>query len=187
MYEIARREALGSIREDRFKGRVISPPISTVTAAAGEDKESFFDGSLVVGVATPSSVPPSSGPPGMGSGPGGGTEAEVTETPSGRIMKRPGGGIMMQRHGSETMLEFPAVVGPAALGGSPCEESADARASYGGDEAGHGQHPRLELGGLGGGRGIGQALRLSSSLQRSTKGGSLTMSEVVKPGTSGRS
>ncbi|KAJ9094951.1 hypothetical protein QFC21_005743 [Naganishia friedmannii] len=175
LYEIARREALGSNREDRFKGRVISPPVTTTT----RDEEAFdstSSSSVLDCMATPLCAPRSAVPTSTRS-----TNRkaqnegeEVTETPSGRIMKRPGGGIMMQRHGSETMLEFPGV---AALTGL---------SSYGlpvrGDEDAHQGSELREGGGV---RGIGQALRLSSSLQRSTKG---PTSEAVKPvhPTSGR-
>lgn len=134
MYEIARREALGAGREDRFKGRVIdSPPGADVEVEASETGEM----EIVVDPSTTVTPHPSSSALTA-------RATEVTDTPEGRMMKRPGGGIIMQRHGSETMLEFPDV--PSAPGGLglPMDE-----------EVGR----------------IGQALRLSSTLQRSTKAG----------------
>ncbi|KAJ9115457.1 hypothetical protein QFC22_005215 [Naganishia vaughanmartiniae] len=167
LYEIARREALGSNREDRFKGRVISPPMATANTIAKE--EAVFDRTMVSAecTSTPLCVPRSTSAGPISSTISATRNAqdegeEVTETPSGRIMKRPGGGIMMQRHGSETMLEFPALVGSSC--GIPAREDEHERAQA------------LEARETS--RGIGQALRLSSSLQRSTKG---PTSEVVNP------
>lgn len=74
-------------------------------------------------------------------------EGEVTDTPSGRILRRPGG-VLLQRHGSETMLEF----------------------------------PQVELGlPLDGEIKVGAALRLSSTLQRSTTAPSETRSGMSLP------
>lgn len=111
MYEIARREALGDAREDRFKVRVMDSPSIDKVDVEGDSTPMFraTTGPRLV-------------------------DGDV-DTPSGRILKRPGG-MMMQRHGSETMLDFPEVE-------LVLEE-----------------------------RGVGQALRASSTLQRSTKAAS---------------
>lgn len=133
LYEIARREALGHGREDRFKGRVISSPSHD---AADEALAIDIPATMLDGLSTP--LPTTRQSP---------TKPDVSETPSGRILKRPGGGLAMQRHGSETFLEFPASIG------------LDLGTSF---DAGEEEQ----------GRTIGKALRLSSSLQRSAKASS---------------
>jgi hypothetical protein len=141
LYEIARREALGHGREDRFKGRVISSPSADSTT---EDPIAIdIPSTMLDGLSTPLSVTRQSP-----------TKPDVSETPSGRILKRPGGGLAMQRHGSETFLEFPASIG-LDLG------------------------PAFDAGEEEQGRTIGKALRLSSSLQRSAKA-----SSEARPGMS---
>lgn len=145
LYEIARREALGYLREDRFKGRVISSP--TDDTASVDLHTIDIPATMLDGLETPMTrhQPPT-------------PSANIAETPSGRILKRPGGGMAMQRHGSETFLEFPSSIGPLDLGiplmDGPAEQEGQER------------------------RTIGQALRLSSSLQRSAKASSET-----RPGT----
>ena len=139
LYEIARREALGTVREDRFKGRVISSPTDDSPCETSEEGLVDFAPSLLDGFATP--LPTHNAPPTP--------RAPIAETPSGRILKRPGGGMAMQRHGSETFLEFPPSIG-------------------------------LDFEDVGQERTIGQALRLSSSLQRSAKA-----SSEARPGTCG--
>ncbi|KAJ9111052.1 hypothetical protein QFC19_001250 [Naganishia cerealis] len=181
LYEIARREALGMNREDRFKGRVISPPVATPAARddegleVEEEEEEGRESSpaaiaMADCMATPLYVPRSATTTGVPTSttrtrtsP---THGEVTETPSGRIMKRPGGGIMMQRHGSETMLEFPdASIGQTfPLGGMSMDEGEGEGAARGLVQ-GSREDQQISA------RSIGQALRLSSSLQRSTKTG----------------
>ncbi|KAI5450950.1 hypothetical protein NCC49_002689 [Naganishia albida] len=125
LYEIARQEALGATREDRFKGRVIaSPPVEE------DEMEGYMS---PMGHSTP--MPSTESHSRL-------LEGEVTDTPSGRILRRPGG-VLLQRHGSETMLEF----------------------------------PQVELGlPLDGEIKVGAALRLSSTLQRSTTAPSETRS-----------
>lgn len=124
LYEIARMEALGARREDRFKVRVMdSPPVEKEEMVEYVSRESEVN-------ATPMSIPRL-------------LDGECADTPSGRILKR-SGGMKMQRHGSETMLDFPEVE-------LVLEE-----------------------------RGLGQALRASSTLQRSTK------AAETRPGTSVR-
>ncbi|GHJ83632.1 hypothetical protein NliqN6_0034 [Naganishia liquefaciens] len=132
LYEIARREALGYVREDRFKERVISSPTDDTPGVTEDDGPIDFPPALIDGLATP--LPTQNGAPST-------PRAPVAETPSGRILKRPGGGMAMQRHGSETFLEFPPSIG-------------------------------LDLEVEEPERTTGKALRLSSSLQRSTKASS---------------